>query len=60
VSRRIGDGPDRIGPRSTQIEHDAGVDLAVLDLMHGLTGQSPCAAWISVWHSPDASIRTSS
>src|ERR1035441_577430 len=25
----------------------------------GLTGQSPCAAWMSVWHSPLASIRTS-
>ncbi len=24
----------------------------------GLTGQSPCAAWMSVWHSPEASIRT--
>ena len=24
----------------------------------GLTGQSPCAAWMSVWHRPDASIRT--
>jgi hypothetical protein len=24
----------------------------------GLTGQSPRAAWISVWHNPDASIRT--
>jgi hypothetical protein len=23
-----------------------------------LTGQSPRAAWISVWHNPDASIRT--
>jgi hypothetical protein len=26
----------------------------------GLTGQSPWAAWMSVWHSPLASIRTSS
>src|SRR6478735_6400639 len=25
----------------------------------GLTGQSPCAAWISVWHNPLASIFTS-
>src|SRR3984957_18586186 len=24
----------------------------------GFTGQSPCAAWISVWHSPLVSIRT--
>src|SRR5450755_124967 len=24
----------------------------------GLTGQSPCAAWMSVWHSPDVCIRT--
>jgi hypothetical protein len=24
----------------------------------GVTGQSPFAAWMSVWHSPDASIRT--
>src|SRR4029453_2061038 len=24
----------------------------------GLTGQSPCAAWMSVWHRPDVSIRT--
>src|SRR5580698_2228564 len=24
----------------------------------GLTGQSPCAAWMSVWHSPLVSIRT--
>ena len=25
----------------------------------GLTGQSPCAAWMSVWHKPEASMRTS-
>src|SRR5580692_4348915 len=25
----------------------------------GLTGQSPAAAWMSVWHSPEACIRTS-
>ena len=25
----------------------------------GLTGQSPWAAWMSVWHSPLVSIRTS-
>jgi len=24
----------------------------------GATGQSSCAAWMSVWHRPDASIRT--
>src|SRR6266508_3995645 len=24
----------------------------------GLTGQSPCAAWMSVWHRPEVSIRT--
>ena len=25
----------------------------------GLTGQSPRAAWMSVWQMPDASMRTS-
>src|SRR5262245_32731137 len=24
----------------------------------GLTGQSPCAAWMSVWHRPEVSMRT--
>src|SRR6476659_7913123 len=24
----------------------------------GLTGQSPCAAWRSVWHTPQASVLT--
>ena len=47
-----------LGDAGAELDDDADALVAGMNGGDGLTGQSPCAAWMSVWQSPDASILT--